>query len=318
MRRLCTIVLTLALIISCTPKPNSSESIRILSLKGPSAISLVHMMNETDSVDGKAIRYQLLNEPNQARARLLRGEAEFAFLPMNLAANLYNKGLPYQLLMIPVWGSLYLCGDGEAFSDLHDLKGKRVHMMARGLNPDIIFRYLLEQAGLLPDKDVILDYSFPSHIDLANAVKGGLADLAILSEPQLSMAIQGNSSISRLMDLNKKWLKETGSEMAQTALLVHADFAKNNPVLTDQLITLFSESGIKATSDIKLTAKLIVKNDILPDEKVAVMAIPHCGIHPMSYSATREALNKYLKVFYAFDPETIGGKIPDESFFYSK
>ncbi|MCK7495303.1 MAG: alpha-hydroxy-acid oxidizing protein [Comamonadaceae bacterium] len=34
------------------------------------------------------------------------------------------------------------------------------------------FGYLLEKNGIDPETDVVLDYSFPTHIDLANAVAG--------------------------------------------------------------------------------------------------------------------------------------------------
>jgi len=281
-------------------------------------MSLVTMMASTDSLANHKVEYTLLNEPRQVRALLLKERCDFAFLPMNMAAILYNKGLPYQLAMVPVWGTLYLCGSDETVKNVGDLKGKRVHLMARGMNPDLIFRFLLKENGIDPDSDLNLDYSFPSHIDLANAVNADIAKLAVLSEPQLSLVKHKNPKIHTLIDLNALWESVTGFAIPQTALVVHSAQAKQNPLLVNAFIDRLQATVKEANSFPLKTAHQVVEYTILPDAAVAQQAWPACHINPLTVWDSMDALNKYLEVFYTFNPVTIGGQIPDEGFILKK
>ncbi|MCK5821778.1 MAG: ABC transporter substrate-binding protein [Bacteroidales bacterium] len=297
---------------------NNQDQIRILSLKGPSAITMLNMMEKTSSIDGKQIDYQIFAEPTRIRSILLQEEAEFAFLPTNMAAILYNKELPYQVVMIPVWGTLYLCGNTKYIKTIKDLNGQRVFSMARGLNPDIIFRYLLEQNGLTPDEDITIDYSFPTHIDLANAVAAGLAPLAVLSEPQMSLVLKKNPDIKILVDLNNEWKKSHVSGIPQTALIAHKSLIRDQAQLLERIIREISASCNSANNNPDKTAGLCVKYNILPDKDAALKAIPRCNILPVTGENILDPLNTYLQVFYTFNPLSIGEQLPDENFIFKK
>ncbi len=84
--------------------------------------------------------------------------------------------------------------------------------MARGMTPDIMFRYLAERNGLDPDKDMTLDYSFPTHIELANAIAAGIADLGVISEPMVSMVMKKNPAVHPIIDFNHEWIKLFGDQ----------------------------------------------------------------------------------------------------------
>ncbi|MEA1876901.1 MAG: ABC transporter substrate-binding protein [Bacteroidota bacterium] len=316
-----TVLLLLVLIFSgCKSNSdnNNQDQIRILSLRGPSAITMLHMMEKTSLIGNKQIDYQVHAEPNRIRSILLQEEAEFAFLPSNMAAILYNKEVPYQVVMIPVWGTLYLCGDTEQIKTIKDLSGHRVYSMARGLNPDIIFRYLLTQNGLIPDKDLTMDYSFPTHIDLANAVIAGIAPLAVLSEPQMSLVLKKNPDIKVLVDLNNEWKKNHISGIPQTALVAHKDLIRNQPQLLDKIIREVSASCSSANKNPYKTAELCVKYNILGEEDAALQAIPRCNILPVTGENILKPLNTYLQIFYNFNPLSIGEQLPDEDFIFTK
>src|SRR5512145_943193 len=174
------VFLTLLLMAGCrTSKQGSAENFTIATLKGPSAMGMVRMIDSLSQSENPALRIEILNEPIQVRKMMLDGTADFAILPTTMAAIIYNKGLQYQLLAIPVWGTFYVFGTDSSITRWADLKGKRVHVMARGMTPDVLFRYLLLQNGIDPEKDLTLDYSFPTHIDLANAVAAGQAELGV-------------------------------------------------------------------------------------------------------------------------------------------
>ena len=237
MRRIILALFIICITISCQNRKDSSEkTIRIASLKGPSAITLLHMMEEIKELDGYQMDYLILSEPNQVRSLLIQEKIDIALVPTNLGAILFNSEIPYKMAMITGWGNLFLCGSDETINSFADLKDKRVYSMARGLSPDITLRYLISQSGLKPDEDVIIDYSFPTHIDLANAVRANRVPIAILPEPFLSMVILDNPEISTLINLNKEWEQITGNGLPLTALMVHNSLIERPETLNKILI----------------------------------------------------------------------------------
>ena len=311
------VILVTVCMAACQSRPaGDQESLQIDCLKGPSALSMLHLMDSLAKFNGKEIAWNIYSEPNQIRARLLRQETDIALIPTNLAAILYNLNLPYRLVMVPVWGTLYLCGTDHAISKLEDLKDQRVFSMGRGMNPDIIFRCLLEKSGIDPASDLSLDYSFPSHIDLANAVLAQKARLAVLSEPQLSLVKQQNPDIRIYLDLNALWEEEFGSSLPQTAVMVHQRVLDDSKDRIKALIQNMQWSVSMAIAKPEKTARLAVENQILPTEALVLEALPRCHLKPVSGDELRPAMNAYLTVFYTFNPETIGGQIPDAAFIY--
>lgn len=297
-----------------------SKGIEVLTLKGPSAMSMLFMMNELTEIHNFPLEYKILDEPLHVRAAMLKEEPEFALLPTNMAANLYNKGIPYQLAAIPVWGTLFVFGKDKQVVKWEDLKGKRVHLMAKGMTPDILFRFLSVRNGLDPDKDMTLDYSFPSHSDLANATIAGLADIAVLSEPLLSMVKKKNKDVRAIFNLDEEWKKVFGeaSSMPQTSLVVRSDFARENPDLVKLFISKYEGYCSRIDKNIEDASQLSVDFQILPEASIAEEAIPGCNMDVKPSWLVEDIVNEFLEVFYIFNPESIGGQMPDENFFFKK
>jgi len=229
---------------------------------------------------------------------------------------MYNKGLDYRLLAIPVWGSLYLAGTDTTVTRFTDLKGKRIFLMARGMTPDVLFRHLLLKNGINPDKDINLDYSFPTHIDLANAVKAGKASLAVISEPQLSLAMKLNPEVKRLLSLHDEWMRSEGTPIAETALMAGNNVIRNSRQVVEQLLKSYDLSTKWVVQHPDSAAELIVRFQILPDPKSALLAIPQINFKFVRADTIRQQVSDYFKVFYDMNPDIVGGKIPDENFFY--
>jgi len=313
-------MLCIFLSVSCRNRAVQNDNVDILTLRGPSAMSMLFMMDELDNLNGYQLNYEIFDEPLQVRARLLKEEPEMALIPTNMAANLYNKGVPYQLAAIPVWGTVMVFGRDSLIKNWADLKGHRIHLMARGMTPDILFRFLAAENGLDPDKDMILDYSFPSHSDLANAVIAGLSDIAVLSEPMVSQVRIKNKNVRLIFDLEQEWGKIFKNDFAipQTSLVVNAGFAAKNRDFVTVFIEKYGEYCKQLSSDTHGAALLAVSFGILPDTITAKDAIPGCNMSVIPSWMVKERVDAYLRVFYNFNPESIGGKLPDENFFFKK
>jgi NitT/TauT family transport system substrate-binding protein len=297
-------------------EPGDGSLITIASLKGPSSMALVRFIDSINNVPGNSIRIEILDEPVQVRKMMLDGSADFALLPTTMAAILYNRGLEYRLIGIPVWGTLYLFGSEKGISDWDDLRNKRVNVMAKGMTPDVLFRYLLEKNGINPEKDLILDYSFPTHIDLANAVAAGQAELGVISEPLVSLVMKRNKDVHTIFDLNSEWNKLHGIPLAQTAFLVKESLLRTEPEQVEQIVAACERSVEWVNNNPDSGAVLIVKYNILPDYEVALNSIPRSNMNFSRIHGIKDQVNEYLSVFYKMNPDIIGGKMPDENFFY--
>jgi len=313
----------LLLLITFTSCPQGadqagSKGITVATLRGPAGISMVHMMDSLEELGGQQLDYQLKNEPMQVRPLLFQEKAEFAVVPTNMASILYNKGVNYQLAAVPVWGTLYLFGDDEAIHAWKDLEGKKIYLMAKGMTPDVMFRYLLQKNGIDPGEDVQLDYSFPTHIELANAVASGKARLAVISEPLVSMVINKNQRVKPLISLNDAWKKQTDSEIPQTALLVHRDFAREQADRVREFLDAYRRSIQWINSHRKKGAERVVHYQILSSPEAARESIPRCNMKFRRADEVKDRVHSYLQTFYRMNPDIVGGKIPDENFYFQK
>ncbi|MFA5814372.1 MAG: ABC transporter substrate-binding protein [Bacteroidales bacterium] len=321
MQRLPAVCLVLVLILTgCHSGQVKEESVSLLTLKGPSAMGMIYLIDSPDQVIPEKLDIEILDEPMLVRARILKDKPELAVLPLNMGAILYNKGVPYQVIAIPVWGTLYLFGSDTSINGWQSLKNKRIFLMGKGTTPDILFRYLLKIHGFKPDQDVILDYSFPTHIDLANAVSAGQAELAVISEPLISLARARNPLILQIMDLNTEWAKAFPGNpaMPQTALMGRKDFIRDHPDWIRKICEAWNRSIDQVNLHPEQAAGRIVFHKILPDPAIAVNSIPGCNLKFRYASEIRPEIGQYLQVFFTFNPNAVGGKLPDEQFICQK
>lgn len=310
------ILLISTLLSSCDNSSKKSENTYTLaSLKGPSSIGLLPLIDSINNVENPSLEITISPEPLQVRKMMLEGTADFAILPSTTAALLYNKGLDYQLIAIPIWGTLSLCGTDESINDWSDLKNKKVYLMAKGMTPDVLFRYLLKENDLQPYEDVELDYRFPTHIDLANAVIAGRADMAVLSEPYLSLALLKNNNLKRIFDLGDKWYELKKIPIAETALLCKKELLEKNPEFVEKLLKIYSKSTDWVNDNLEESASLAVKYGIVPDSVAALNSIPHSNLKLRLTKDVKDLVKQYLNVFYEMDSVIIGGKMPDEEFY---
>ena len=283
----------------------------IASLRGPSSVAMLQLIDSLANASEPTVEVRIFDEPLQVRKMMLEGTSDFAVLPTTMAALLYNRGIPYRLAAVPLWGTLYLCGEYTPAS----MKGERIYLMAKGMTPDVLFRHLLSSKGLDPEKDVTLDYRFPTHIDLSNAAIAGRAPLCVLSEPYLSLALKSRPNLRIISDLSEEWAVYESVPLAETAFVVRASFAGGSSARVDSIVQAYARSGEWVKSHPAEAAALAVKYGILPDKEAALASIPRSHIDVVPAREAQEAVKAYLDVFNEMDSRIIGEKMPDEEFY---
>ncbi|MGN0033532.1 MAG: ABC transporter substrate-binding protein [Candidatus Limimorpha sp.] len=294
------------LLLSCSSGGGNGDDVVIASLRGPSSLGMLRVID--------SISVPIFNEPLQVRKMMLDSSADFAVLPSNMAALLFNKGLDYRLVAVSTWGTLYLCGSDDIGS-WDDLRGRKVYLMAKGMTPDVLFRHLLIKNGLTPYQDVDLDYRFPTHIDLANATTAGIAGISVISEPYLSYALLKNPSLKILMSLHDEWEKAEGTTLPETAFVCKGEILDNNPELVDRLVDAYRRSAEWVNGNLGEAAELAVKHGIIADTAAARLSIPRSNLKVVDIRDARDNMERYLKILYDFDPNIIGGRILDERYY---
>lgn len=160
MRAALTALLCLLAPLHAGAEPTQRER---LVLAGPAtAVSfpLLHMVESGALADiAPQVEFVAWNNPDQLRALAMEGQADFMAMPTNVAANLYNRGVPLQMVNVSVWGILWMVSRNPDMKTLTDFKGEEIAVPFRGDMPDIVFGFLAEKSGLDPRRDFTVRYS---------------------------------------------------------------------------------------------------------------------------------------------------------------
>lgn len=292
-------------------------TVNIGSLKGPTSIGMIKMHEEKPRLSDKiAANYIIVPNPEVMVSKLLSGEIDIATLPTNVAAKLYNKGLDYKLAAVTGYGVLYILDNSGGLKDWSSLKGKKINVISKGSTPDVALRFLLEKNGLDAGNDVKLDYTL-EQVELSQMMIADKAEIAILPEPFVTMVISKNSQVKIAFDIEKEWKKvRNDNPMPMSCVVVKSALIDNNKEEIGNFLKLYRESIEWVNSDIEQAALLVEKNEIGMDAKTAEEAIPRCNIKFTEISLAQGIVQDYLNAILDFSPDDVGGKIPDENFYY--
>ncbi|WZL73456.1 ABC transporter substrate-binding protein [Clostridiaceae bacterium 35-E11] len=291
---------------------------KISGLKGPTSIGMIKMFEEKPSLgENIASTYQVAESPDILVARLLSKEVDFAALPTNVAAKLYNKGAGYNLAAVNIWGVLYVMTQEDNIKDWKDLKGKTINAVAKGSTPDVVFRYLLEKNGLDPEKDVTLDYTL-GHVELAQSMSAGKINMGVLPEPFVTNVGMKNEKAQIALNLQDEWKKALGTETSypQTCIVVREEFAQAHPEAVARFLEELKKSIDWVNANAVEAGVLVEKHEIGMTAKMAEAAIPRCNLRFEDAQKAKEVVDEYLNVLFDYSPKDVGGKLPDENFYY--
>jgi NitT/TauT family transport system substrate-binding protein len=311
------LLLTLLLLsgAACAPAAPPQEALEVAVLRGPGSIGAAWLMEQAANGQGN-YNFHLADNPEQAVALLSNGTVSMAALPTNLAANLYAKTEgQMRMSAIITRGMLYLLQAGATVQSWEDLRGQTIYATGRGSNPEYILRHLLEAHGLKPGLDVTVEFK-SDHAELAALLAAGQAELAMLPEPFVTSVLMQNDGVFPLFDLSAEWEALGTGSLAMTALVTRTDFAAANPQIITGFLDGMEQSVNYALNNVAETAALCEKYGIIPKAAVAERAIPRCNLTFIAGADMQGVITPYYEVLYAADPQSIGGALPDEDFYY--
>ena len=208
-----------------TPSPNAP--IRVGSLKGPTSMGLLALM---DSDDAGKYEFHMVTAADELAASVVSGKTDIALVPANMASVLYNRtNGGVSVIDINTLGVLYVLSADASIQSVADLKGKTVYLTGKGTTPDYVARYLIKDSGL-DEEDVTLEYKSEA-AEVAAVLAGRDDATALLPQPFATVAMAQNPSYRIALDLTKEWdlLQEgKGSRLVTGVTIVRNAFLEEH------------------------------------------------------------------------------------------
>ncbi len=302
-------------------KKDSKTSVTIGVLSGPSGIPAAYLMQNLQELDGKSINYQIFAAANQLLPKLLNGEIDIGFLPPNVAAKVFTANNEAIVNICTAGnGMLSLITTDTNIKSLNDLKGKKIAVAGAGATPEYLFRYILQKNDLEIGKGqdkVELDFSIPN-AQIAQAVISGQISYAVVPEPFSTVATMQSSSVMRTIDLQEEFEKLTGIEnYPMTLIVARCDFAKQNSSFIAKFQKKYNEAQNWTKENPKEAGLYAEKAGLGLKAQIVEKSIPSANYVYELPKDSKKRIETLLSIFLDFAPESIGGHLPSDNFYYS-
>ena len=296
--------------------------VNVMPLKGPTAMGMVKLMDDADSgnVDTENYSFEIAASADEVTPKLIQGETDIAAVPANLASVLYNKTEgQIQVLAVNTLGVLYIVENGDSIHSVSDLAGRTIYASGKGSTPEYALNFILEKNGLTPGTDVTIEWK-SEHSECVSALAQDPEGIAMLPQPFVTTAQAKNPNLKVALDLTEEWDKvmeneETKSSLLTGVVVVRKEFAEENPEAVEDFMDRYADSVKYVNDNVEEAAKLVGNYDIVTED-VAVKAIPECNIVCITGEDMKEQLSGYLAVLKDANPESIGGELPGDDFYY--
>lgn len=296
---------------------SKKATIRIAALKGPTAIGLVKMMDDAkNKVAANNYKFTIAGTADEISAGIVKGDYDVAAIPCNLASILYNKTHKIRIAGINSLGVLYIVETGNSVNTVKDLKGKTIYSTGLGTTPQYTLNYILKGNGIDPKKDVKVEYkSEPTEV--ASILSKSKNAIAMLPQPYVSAVMMQNKKVHISLIVADEWdkLSKGKSTVVTGVVVVNKDFLKKNKAAFSTFMQEYIASTDYDNKYTAMAAKLVEKYGLFkaaPAEK----AIPYCNITMIMGTSMAKQVSGYLNELYKQNPASVGGKIPDDNFFY--
>ncbi|ADG70593.1 ABC transporter substrate-binding protein [Brachyspira murdochii] len=281
---------------------NSLYSQKMYLLNGPTSIGGLKMMKEYNK-----ITINTVNAPNNMLSLIVKGEADIAAIPANMAAIIFNRQLDYKVIAVISETKLFIVSANNKIQTINDIKNSTVYCGTKLAAPDLMLQYLISKEKI---PNVNINYSL-SNPDLSKAVASKNVDIAILPEPFLSSAMLENKDVHIVVEMSKYI-----DNYPVAVLIAKNYFINHNKMLVKEILDEYKKSTdyiINSKEEIK---NLLKERNMIINAEAAYYGLNRMGLVFYDGEKMKFALNSYYNFLFNFDKKSIGGKIPNDNFYY--
>lgn len=302
-------------------------TVRIASLKGPTTMGMVKLMKDSeDGLTSQKYEVSMYGAADEIVGLLVNGDVDVANIPCNLASVLYKKtekGI--KVIDINTLGVLYILAavdpnsavnTEDPLESIADLKGRTIYSTGKGTTPEYVLNYILTKNGIDPTADVNIEY-LSEATEVAAKMAESTDAIAVLPQPYVTVAMNQNENLRLVFDLTEEWEKIDGTQLVTGVTVVRTAFLEEHPEAVDALMSDYAASVEYVNNNVDEAAALVGSYDIVA-EPVAKKALPLCNIVCQTGDEMKQNVSAYLGVLFESDPQSVGGELPDESFYFIK
>lgn len=301
------------------PKLTCQAGIRVGSLKGPTSMGLVSLMdNAAKGETSNVYEFTMTGKADELVGKIANGDLDIALVPANVASVLYAKTQGnVTVLDINTLGVLYVVASDDSITSMADLKGRTIYMTGKGTTPEYVMNYLLKENGL-GSGDVDLQFKSEA-TEVASILKQDSSAIGVLPQPFATAACIQNEDLKTVLDLTEQWdmlNKDSGSMLVTGVTLVRSDFLRENRSPIEDFLKDHAESTLFTSGHPEEAAALIAAQGIVEKAPIAQKALPCCNIVCITGQEMKDALSGYLSILMEQDAKSIGGQMPGDDFYY--
>lgn len=295
-----------------------AQTVKVGSLKGPTSIGMVKMMDDNDRATDKKYEFVNAAAADELVAKMVSGELDIALVPANVAGILYNKtNQGISVVDINTLGVLYAVSANNSINSIEDMKNATVYITGKGTTPDFVWQYLLASNNMSLE-DMNVEYKSEPN-EVAALLASSDDAVGILPEPYVTSLLKQNDKLSVVVDLTGEWdavSDQNKSRLVTGVTVVRNDFLEANPEAVERFVNDHKESALFVNENIDEAAALVESYGIIGKAAIAKEAIPKCNIVCITGDEMADTLSGYLNVLYEADPTSVGGKMPEDGFYH--
>ena len=294
-----------------------AEPLRVGLLNGPTCIPAAYLM------DKNTADFEKFADPQALLPKMIKKEMDVGFMPLNVAAKVYNSGNKAIILCaVTGLGNISVITKDKELRHFTDLKGKTLYTAGQGATPEYMLRYLLSENKLSystdgSDADVKLDFSIPT-AQLAAQLISDKIQYAVVPEPFATIAQMKSQEVFAALDFQKEYLELTGSPdiYPLSVMVVRKDYAKENPEALAAFLQEYQSAVDWTIANPKEAGLLVKKHGLGLEAAVVEKAIPVSNYTFIAAENAVKMSEELLEIFIKNDKTSIGGKLPDREFYY--
>lgn len=310
-----------ALLTGCgSGKAEEKVTVKVGALKGATTLGLLPLEDKAANGEaGENYEFSMMTAADELLPMMIKGELDIALLPSNVASILYQKtNGGVTVIDINTLGVLYMVSGDSSITGVEDLAGRTIYLTGKGTTPDYVLHYILSGNGMDADSDCTLEYKSEA-TEVAALLAENPDAIGLLPQPFVTAACAQNDALSVILDMNAEWEKlqgEDGSRLVTGVTVVRNEFLQEHENAVATFMEEHQASAQSMNSDVENGAKLAAASEIIAKEPIALKAIPKCNITYIDGADMKQALSGYLEVLYEQNPESIGGALPGDDFYY--
>ncbi len=310
------LVLTLALLFAIVNLTNGAEVEKIIVQSPPTvgALPLIWMSESEVLTDLVDLEIRISPDHQRGLALISQKDIDMLVTGVNVGAKAYNKGIDVRLVNTNIWGIDYLLTSGFEAESWSDLAGKSLSLPLMGGPVDFLTRYFLLNNGVDPDE---LDFVYMASNNGARTFQLGNVDAIVLPEPMVTITLNSYDPAIISFDLQEEWAKfhDGDDRIPYVGFFVRGDFVEANQELVET-INHYYQQGIDWVKANPAEAAALGEQYFGQPAGIIQQSFQRINLNLYPEAETVKLIEIYFAEIMQLYPEMIGGKLPDEKFYF--